>query len=234
MRTTKFNIMNAVLEAPVEDTKLHYEEDYHAIRHASNFNHKYYEAKAYVAKRKYFDAFVDKGASVLDYGCGMGQNILYVDNAQGYDISEYALDFARSKGIKATNNINSIADNSMDVVFSAHVLEHHTHPYDMIAEIRSKLKPGGKLVLVIPHERHGKADFKLDLNQHLFMWNFQNINNLLMVSGFEIKKNKYMRGAGYNKLLDLYDIDKELYRKATKLAAYASGIKELLIIAEKK
>jgi hypothetical protein len=103
----------------------------------------------------------------------------------------------------------------------------------MIEDMRAKLKTGKKLIMVIPHEHHGKAQFKLDLNQHLYAWNFQTINNLLLISGFEILENRYLRGAGYNKLLPLAKINFNLYRHATNILSVLTGIKELMVVARK-
>ena len=89
-------------------------------------------------------------------------------------------------------------------------------------------------MIVVPHERHGRAKFELDLNQHLYMWNFQNLNNLLLVNGFEIVQNKYLRGAGYNKLLWLEKINFKLYWWATNMLSRLTGIKEILVVARKK
>jgi SAM-dependent methyltransferase len=186
-----------------------------------------------VSQKKYFAKFVDPESSIFEYGCGMGYNINLMKNAIGYDISEYSLDFCRSKGIKVTNNVNSVENNSMDFVFSSHVLEHHPNPAEMLSEMFSKLKDDGKLILVLPHEIHGTADFKIDLNQHLFTWNFRTINNLLMYSGFKILKNEYLRGAGYEKLLPIYGLNKNLYQLMTNFTSRLFGIKEMMIIAEK-
>jgi SAM-dependent methyltransferase len=170
---------------------------------------------------------------LLDFGCGLGQNIMNMPNAQGYDISEFGIEFCRKKGINATNDLDSIPNEAFDVVFSAHVLEHHPHPKTMLEDINKKLKKGKTLVLVIPHERHGKGKFEYDLNQHLYTWNFQAINNLLITTGFKIKKNKYVRGAGYFRLLPLAKINFGLYRFATNLLSRLAGIKEIMVIAEK-
>lgn len=229
--------MNQTLSTTEDDTlkksqHLDYEEWYHAQRHSTHFNEDYYNARAKIALTKFFDGF-DKNLRVLDFGCGLGQNILYLPNAMGYDISSYGIEFCRKKGIIATNDLSQIPDEGFDIVLSTHVLEHHPHPKTMLEEIFTKLKKGGKLILVIPYERHGKAKFELDLNQHLFMWNFQNINNLLLVNGFTIEKNKYIFGAGYNKLLPLAKKNFNMYRSATNLLSKLSGIKEIMVVASK-
>jgi SAM-dependent methyltransferase len=143
------------------------------------------------------------------------------------------VEFCRRKGINATNDLAAVPNEAFDIVVSTHVLEHHPNPKEMLQDIYSKMKKGGSLILVIPHERHGRAEYKLDLNQHLFSWNFQSINNLLLTTGFVVKKNKYLRGAGYYKLLKLAKANFGLYRTATNLLSHLMGIKEMMVVAEK-
>lgn len=211
---------------------LDYEEGYHSKRHPSHYNDEYYQARARIAVDKFFKG-VPRDARILDYGCGLGQNIVHFPNAIGFDISQYGLDFCRIKGLNVTNDLDTLEDESFDYVFSSHVLEHHPHPKTMIEEMRAKLKPGCNLILAIPYERHGKASFELDLNQHLYMWNFRTINNLLLTCGFQILENKYLRGAGYEKLLLLNRWSYEFYRKMTILVSYIFGIKEIMVVAKK-
>lgn len=222
------------LKTPEPAHHTNYEEWYHTQRHSTHFNDDYYNARARISLKKFFtDSHTDINQKILDFGCGLGQNIFMVPNAMGYDISTYGVEFCQRKGINATNDLSKIADNSFDVVLSTHVLEHHPHPTTMLEQIYSKLKPTGKFILVIPYEKHGKAKLELDLNQHIFMWNFQNINNLLLTVGFKVHENKYIYGAGYNKLLPLAKKNFNLYRTATNLLSRIAGIKEIMVIATK-
>lgn len=215
-----------------EHTTLDYESWYHSTRHSNHFNDAYYEARAKIAVDKFFSG-VNKNARILDFGCGLGQNIFYMPNAVGYDISKFGIEFCCKKGINATTQLEDVPNESFDVVFSAHVLEHHPHPMTMLEEMYRKLKKGEKLILVIPHERHGRAEFKYDLNQHLYTWNFQAINNLLLTVGFQIEENRYLRGAGYFRLLPLAKINFSLYRFVTNTVSRLFGIKEMMIVARK-
>lgn len=224
--------MEEILSKKKAKSEVDYESNYHQERHPNHSNDDYYNARAKIALTKFFSG-IDKSKKILDYGCGLGQNIYYLPNAVGFDISKYGVSVCREKGIKATNTLEDLEDESFDYVFSSHVLEHHPYPKTMIEEMRSKLKTGSDLLLVIPFERHGKAKFELDLNQHLFNWNFQNINNLLLTSGFKIKQNKYLRGAGYNKLLGLSKTNFNLYKLSTNMLSYMAGIKEMMIVATK-
>lgn len=230
--------MDKIIEHKIADNNesgglLNYEKDYHQSVYKDNTSDKYYEEKARLAVKKYFQG-IPSDAKILDVGCGMGQNIYRMPNAVGYDISEYALDYCRRKGINVVNNLDLIPDGSIDIVFSSHTLEHLENPRDMLGTMKNKLKDSGKLILVLPVENHGHSSFELDINQHLFCWNFRTINNLLLVSGFKIISNQYLRGAGYGKLLSLSKINRKLYDLATQLMAYLFGIKEMKIVASKK
>lgn len=211
---------------------LDYESWYHEERHPNHANEDYYNARAKIALKKFFGR-IDTNNRILDYGCGLGQNIYMLPNAKGFDISDYGISVCRNKGIDATTKIDEIENESFDYVFSSHVLEHHPNPKQMIEEMSAKLKPGHDLILVIPYEKHGKASFEMDLNQHLFNWNFQNINNLLITCGFKIKENRYIYGAGYNKLLPLSKLNFKFYQFLTNFISKIVGIKEMMIIASK-
>ena len=226
------NMTEVVTEDKEKKSELDYESGYHEERHPNHANEDYYNARATIALKKFFGK-IDINKRILDYGCGLGQNIYKLPNARGYDISEFGIEMCKSKGIDATTNLGDIENEGFDYVFSSHVLEHHPYPKQMIEEMASKLKTGHELILVIPFERHGKAKFELDLNQHLFNWNFQNINNLLITCGFKIKENRYIHGAGYNKLLALNKVNPSLYRFATNTVSRLAGIKEMMIVAEK-
>lgn len=217
----------------VKKSTVDYEAEYHTARHSHHTDEHYYDARAQIALKKFFSA-IDKNTKLLDFGCGLGQNIYYLPNAVGYDVSEFGVKFSQEKGIKATNHLGDLEDSSFDVVFSAHVLEHHPHPKKMLEDIHQKLKTGKQLILVLPYERHmRRGKFELDLNQHLYCWNFQAINNLLLTTGFKINENRYVRGGGYHKLLPLARKNFNLYWHVTNVVSRLAGIKEMMIVATK-
>ena len=210
-----------------------YEEEYHKTVHSYlESNKEYYNTRAKLAVKKYFKG-IEKKEKILEFGCGLGQNIYLIENATGYDISKFAVDFCRKKGINATTDKNKIKDNSFEIVFSNHVLEHLDTPFEYINLMKKKLKKKGKLILVLPVEKHKKARFEIDEHQHLFSWNFRTINNLLIHAGFKIKKNEYKRGNAYRKLLFLNKFSFRLYSFATFLAGLLLNSREMIIIAEK-
>jgi len=213
-----------------------YEREYHSFVHHHLYSYpEYYAARAQLARRKYFQG-ISADATVLEYGCGLGQNIVHFPKGIGYDISDFSLAFCKSKGIHTVRNLSDLDDCSCDAVFSAHVLEHVDDPVAAVGAMKKKLKIGGRLILVLPVER---PRLPRDLNvtnvaQHQYAWTFDTINCLLMKRGFVIERNAYLYGDAYHILLPLSRIHFSLYHLATCLAAYVRGTKEMLIVGIKK
>ena len=213
-----------------------YNEQYHREVHDYLISDPtYYILRSKIAFKKYFSNVRDlKTKKILEFGCGLGQNIFALRNSScyGYDIAKFSLDFCEKKGIKVFRSFNQIP--SMDLIFSSHVLEHLDNPLETLGSFHKKLSEGGVLILVIPKESHEKASFEPDIrNYHLYSWNFQTINNLLHKSGFKVIKNQISYGAAYHKLKFLSKISFSLYFLATKIIGRLFNRSELLIIARK-
>lgn len=208
-----------------------YEEEYHEHSHEHLLNDKsYYLARADIAKLKYFKDVTDE--RVLDFGCGIGQSIALLENAWGHDKSRFALTKAKEKGVKVLGNLKDCKD--FDIVFSRHVLEHCEEPAHELRKMRDCLRENGRLILVLPIERQKKVPLRLSQNQHIYGWNFQTINNLLVKTRFKPVVNRYTRGTGYQKLQVLHKISLPIYSLATYLASFYSGSKEMIIEAIKE
>ncbi len=207
-------------------------EYYKSIYGRAIFDEEHYHLKAKIAMKKYFKN-IPTNVNILDFGCGLGYNTFFFPNSTYYDISEFSLDFCKQKGKKVVKSLNEIKDESLDVIFSSHTLEHVESPYEILKLLYKKLRFDGKLILVLPVEKYGKSDFEADSNQHLFLWNFRTINNLLIRSGFKILENSYRRGYGYDKFNSISKINFKLFKTITTLTAIIYGVKELYVIAKK-
>ena len=209
-----------------------YEKEYHLNRHNHLYKDKlYYHTRAKVALRLFFKG-IKKSSKVLEYGCGLGQNIFLVKNSVGYDVSEFALDFCRKKGIKVVKDLRLLYE-KFDVVLACEVLEHLENPLGALKEMNVQLKKDGKLILILPIEKDTRPT-TLDVNQHLYSWKFQSITNLLLRAGFYPIKYEVIRGTGFKKFLWAIGISFWLYFFLIKLAARISGSKHMKIIAIKK
>lgn len=216
---------------------MEYRRKYHEQVH--NFliqNKEYYLARAKFAFNKYLSMIPNlKGKTIIEYGCGLGQNLYLVRNfeAYGYDISDFALDFCRNAGIKTINKKSQIPQ--ADVVLSVHVLEHLKDPLTELNFLRRKLKKEGLLILVLPKERHQYVKLTPELESyHLFAWNFRTINNLLNEAGFRVVSNKKNFKLGQYKLLFLSRINFRLYEFFINFTGRIRGAGELIIIAKRK
>lgn len=101
----------------------------------------------------------------LDVGCGLGRNLLNLENGVGVDHNRDSVLIARSKGLTAysTDEWESSPDavrGSFDSILLAHVLEHlsETDADQVINSYLPYLKPGGNLVLICPQEKGFPTD----------------------------------------------------------------------------
>jgi SAM-dependent methyltransferase len=210
-----------------------YEREYHQSVHGRLIDDPlYYELKAREAKADLFRG-IDSSAEVFEFGVGLGKNIALLEHKSGYDISEFARTFSAQHGIQVFSDMGAVPDGKFDVVLSSHVLEHVDSPLDNLRLLATKLKPGGKLILVVPVELHRKVPFAIDADQHLYAWNFRTINNLLQRAGYQILENRYRYGTLQYKLRYVGKLSFRLYRLHTKLIGRLLRRRDMIVIAEK-
>jgi len=101
------------------------------------------------------------GEKILEVGCGAGHLLEQMPQGElyGVDLSETLLaraqDRLRNRATIQNANAESLlfADSYFDTAFCSEVLEHVLHPDKVIAEIFRVVKPGGRVVISIPHEK---------------------------------------------------------------------------------
>ena len=101
----------------------------------------------------------------LDVGCGLGRNLMNLENGVGVDHNADAVSIARSRGLTAFTtdewpNSGAAIHASFDSILLAHVLEHVSQQDsdDIIAAYLPYLRPNGKLVLICPQEKGFPTD----------------------------------------------------------------------------
>jgi SAM-dependent methyltransferase len=92
--------------------------------------------------------------SVLDFGCGAGDILLKMKVAgwscAGVEVSDAALEVARSHGLRVEKDLAGVSSSSVDYVRANHSLEHVSNPREVLEAMYRVLKPGGTLFLGVP------------------------------------------------------------------------------------
>lgn len=123
----------------------------------------------------------------MDFGCGGGflLNNIECKYKAGIEINPTAKKYCiNNLKIDCFSSISEVDDEKFDVIISNHALEHCERPFDIIKELKLKLKVGGKLVVIVPLDSF-KYKFKTDdVNKHLYSFSPMNLGNILLMNGF--------------------------------------------------
>jgi len=214
----------------------YYDHDYHRLRHPMLLSDEEYFWSRARASAELNLGPVSKEARILEYGCGLGQNIALVPGAVGYDPSTDAVRACAKRNIPVFDTVKDIPKSYYDVVLCRHVLEHVPSPLEALEVMRSVLRPSGLLILILPREKHRHpVSFDPDLNQHLYCWNFRTIDNLLALARYRVILNKVQYVVGYRRLLPLKRwLGYKAYYYGTLAAGRLCGVSELVIHAQRE
>ena len=185
---------------------------------------KYYDSKEYIShtdsKKTFLDTIYQKvkrynlkykkdiitksfqPKTVLDYGCGTGSFVEYLNqnniNAFGYEPNEKALELAKNKIGKNLLNEDEVFTKKYDVITLWHVLEHIPN-YDLILKsLIECLNPNGKLIIAVPNYKSYDAKFyknywaAYDVPRHLWHFSKKSIKYIANNFGMVIDKVKPM------------------------------------------
>ena len=142
-----------------------------------------------------FDMYgMSKGQKILEPGCGRGE---FLDayrrlglKCYGLDLSACAGEFLEGIEVKQANIENEplpYKDDYFDIIYSKSLMEHLRHPDKYLSEVFRILKPGGKVLCLIPDwESNYKTYFddfthvtpftKISLRDILLMCDFTDVN----------------------------------------------------------
>jgi SAM-dependent methyltransferase len=210
----------------------YYDSGYHATHHRELISgNEYFSARAEVQARFYFSV-TERQKHIFEYGCGIGQGIVVLPDAWGWDVSAEARDVCRKRNLRIFDDLAAVPKGEWDIVFCRHVLEHLEQPLDNLKCMRELLAPDGELYLILPKEDHYLPKIAPDVNQHLFAWNFQTVNNLLFRAGLKPYRNEYRYMLGWHAFLPIRRIlGKEIYFQLTRLGGLLRRNGELVVRA---
>ncbi len=144
------------------------------------------------ANRTKFEAYISQADTVLDFGCGGGFLLkgLQCQRRLGVEVNPAAATTAKENGIDVYSCADDVEDASIDVIISNNALEHTLMPLQELQSLYKKLKPGGRIVFVVPCESISFAYKPDDVNRHLFSWSPMCLGNLFDEAGFEVHESK--------------------------------------------
>jgi len=135
-----------------------------------------------------FVPFIGPRDRVLDFGCRGGDLLANLPCRErlGIEANDRSRQECRQAGISAVATIDDVPDHWADVLISHHALEHVAAPYEALIKLRRKVRPGGKVIFVVPCESVHLPYDPEDPHCHLFTWNPLNLANLFKVAGYHV------------------------------------------------
>jgi SAM-dependent methyltransferase len=98
---------------------------------------------------------VPAGSRVVDYGCGAGTIACRLEElgfaVTGAEVSRRAARASQGKGLSVVDlNREALPPRSADCILLCDVLEHLKDPTGLLADLRTALRPGGRLLVTVP------------------------------------------------------------------------------------
>lgn len=146
----------------------------------------------------------DNSVSLLDIGCATGTFLEATPkswNAHGIDVSEYATQMARNKGLDVYTGVlenSPFFNQQFDVVTLWDTIEHVADPLNTIKQAYNITKPGGIVVLTtgdvesLISRMSGKYWHLFNIPQHLSFLSKKTITKCFNDAGLEVEEISYL------------------------------------------
>lgn len=151
----------------------------------------YPDRLAFYLKRRYS---LKKSMKLLDNGCGRGEFLKAFSKlglvTYGTDLSSYC---AQAQIVDINKEKLPFPDNYFDVVFSKSVIEHIRNTEHYMNEMYRVLKPGGRIILLVPDWESQYIIFYQDPT-HIHPYTVASVKRLLQMMEFtEVESEKFIQ-----------------------------------------
>ncbi|MCU0549911.1 MAG: class I SAM-dependent methyltransferase [Leptolyngbya sp. Prado105] len=175
-----------------------YPRDYHAYGFSAERFGFVYRVRQRLEAKRLLSACkgLGKEARIIDVGCGDGFHLRLLRDfgqatwrLEGVEPSDLAVKAGMNEGLEIHQGIVQELDlpqESYDLAFMIATIEHVDHPVEVLAAVRSLLKPGGRIVMVT--DNTDTLDFELFKSRHWGgyhfprHWNLFNATNLTLLA----------------------------------------------------
>lgn len=195
---------------------------------------------------RYFAPFCGKDKVLLDFGCGNGTILAELPASKRIGIEVNRECWARVQEMNKSleipislySDLDSVPDQTVDVVISNHCLEHVPRPLDTLKEIKRVLVAEGDLILVVPFDdwrsRKNGRWVDGDRDFHLYTWSPMNIGNLLKEAGFTVCRISLQTFAWTPRLFCVYrHLGNTCFKIACGLFSRVKNHREILCVCRK-
>lgn len=148
---------------------------------------------------RYIQRYVDEDAVLLDFGAGYCDftNLITAREKYAYDIWDGIAEFCGPSVkplIESENDyekLRELKSESVDVVFASNIFEHFSvDELKVVVEVlRSKLKVGGRLILLQPNFCYSYKNY-FDDYTHKSIWTHLSLSDFIESNGFDVEDVK--------------------------------------------
>jgi 2-polyprenyl-3-methyl-5-hydroxy-6-metoxy-1,4-benzoquinol methylase len=157
--------------------------------------------------------------TLLEVGCMFGcllEELRSEYAVKGIEIGAESVRCCQANGLDV-NDVSledylSSSTEKFDIIVLSHVLEHLLHPDDSLRRLRSRLNPGGRLIIAVPNHESicaslfGRYWGWWQVPVHINHFNRSAIEQLARRTGVEVKGTRFKGGDGLMLLLNFINL----------------------------
>ncbi|MFN2261384.1 MAG: class I SAM-dependent methyltransferase [Psychroflexus sp.] len=166
--------------------------------------------------------------SVLDFGCGVGDFVKYLNSKQikaiGFEPTQLAYKVAKSNNLEVFQSLDKI-NKKVDAITLFHVLEHVEDYNEIIQKLKKYLNSDGLIIIAVPNHESNDAQYykenwaAWDVPRHLWHFSIKGIIQVADENNLELLQIKPMPfDAFYISMIS------ETYRNQSKIKGIWRGL----------
>jgi SAM-dependent methyltransferase len=136
----------------------------------------------------------------LDFGAGEGQFAQPFMKAGrpvlAVEVDRELVSALRAKGVETCEDLSLVPDGSIDYIYSLNVLEHIEHDVEILAALRKKLRPGGRIFIYVPAFQSLYSEMDRLVGHHR-RYTRRSLERAAMAAGLKPLRSRYVDCVGF-------------------------------------